>query len=61
MVRRAEDKAGQLGADVRAEVTADDRGVPERVTLRGAYCEALSAWLAEELGVAKEKQEWIEG
>ena len=57
-----EDKAGSLGAEVRAEaeVTAGE-GVPERVTLRGTYSEELSRFLASELGVAKEKQIWIEG
>lgn len=56
-----EDKAETMGAAVRAEVRTDSRGVPEGVTLRGAYCEALSDWIETELGVAKEKQEWIEG
>lgn len=56
-----EDKAGSLGAAVRAEteLCAGD-GVPERVTLRGAYSEELSHFLASELGIAKEKQIWIE-
>lgn len=56
-----EDKAGSLGAAVRveAEVGAGE-GVPERVTLHGAYHEGLSRFLAFELGVAKEKQIWIE-
>lgn len=55
-----EDKAGSLGAAVRAEAElgAGD-GVPERVTLRGAYHEGLSRFLASELGIAKEKQIWI--
>lgn len=55
-----EDKAGGLGADVRAEVTADSRGVPVGVTLRGAYCAELADIIERELGVAKEKQVWIE-
>ena len=57
-----EDKAGSLGVKVRAEAElgAGD-GVPERVTLRGAYSEELSRFLAAELGIAKEKQIWIEG
>lgn len=56
-----EDKAGSLGAEVRAEAElgAGD-GVPERVTLHGAYHEELSRFLASELGIAKEKQIWIE-
>lgn len=58
-----EDKAGALGAEVRAEAELETRGgvpLPKRVTLRGAYSEALSAFLASELGIAKEKQIWIE-
>ncbi len=56
-----EDKAGQLGADVRAEVAMGEDGVlPERATLHGTYSEPLSALLASELGIAKEKQIWIE-
>lgn len=55
-----EDKAEGLGADVRAEVTADGRGVPVGVTLRGAYCAELTELVERELGVAKEKQVWIE-
>ena len=56
-----EDKAESLGAAVRAEAEmGDGDGLPERVTLRGAYSEELSRFLASELGVAKEKQTWIE-
>ncbi len=55
-----EDKAHGLGAQVRAEVRADSRGVPEGVTLYGAYNAALSELIERELGVAKEKQVWIE-
>ena len=55
-----EDKAGSLGAEVRAEVEpgAGD-GVPERVTLHGTYSAELSRFLASELGIAKERQIWI--
>ena len=57
-----EDKAESLGAAVRAEAEMGaGSSVPERVTLRGAYHEELSRFLASELGVAKEKQIWIEG
>ena len=57
-----EDKAGSLGAAVRVEAELDaGDSVPERVTLRGAYSEELSRFLASELGIAKEKQIWIEG
>ncbi len=58
-----EDKAEALGATVCAEAELETHGgvpLPERVTLRGAYSEALSEFLASELGVAKEKQVWIE-
>ena len=58
-----EDKAGSLGAEVRAAVTVETRGgvpVPVGVTLRGAYSEALSNLVERELGVAKEHQRWIE-
>ena len=56
-----EDKAGSLGAAVRAEAEMGDwGGLPERVTLRGAYNGELSRFLALDLGIAKEKQIWIE-
>ncbi len=58
-----EDKAGCLGAPVRAEVTMTRRGgalCPERVILHGARSEALAELIETELGVAKEKQTWIE-
>ena len=57
-----EDEAERLGAPVRAEVETETRGgvpAPARVTLRGAYSEAVSAFLASELGVPREKQKWI--
>ena len=56
-----EDKAESLGVTVRAEAEMGARdSVPERVTLRGAYSEETSRFLALELGIAKEKQIWIE-
>lgn len=58
-----EDKAGTMGVRVRASVTMGERDgvpVPERVTLRGAYSAALSDVIASELGIAKEKQTWID-
>ena len=58
-----EDKAESLGARVRAAVSIGRRNgapVPERVTLYGAYNETLAELIASELGVAKEKQTWIE-
>ncbi len=57
-----EDKAESLGAAVRAEVELETRGgaaLPGRVTLHGPYSAALAGYLANELGVAKEKQLWI--
>ena len=58
-----EDKARAMGAEVRADVRLRVREgvpVPERVTLHGAYHEGLSALLETELGLAKEKQQWID-
>ena len=58
-----EDKANSLGLSVRAEVqTASQGGVPlpEAVTLYGEKSAALSAYIAQELGIAEEKQLWIE-
>ena len=54
-----EDKADAMGVSVRAEAETA-AGVPERVTLRGDYSAALSEWLETSLGIAKEKQRWIE-
>ncbi len=56
-----EDKAEGMGAQVRAEAELGENGAPERVTLHGAYSEAVAAFLVSELGVAKEKQIWNEG
>lgn len=59
-----EDKARSLGTEVRAEVevrVTDGVPLPERVTLRGAYHEELSALLASELGLTKERQRWTNG
>lgn len=56
-----EDKAAALGTERRAEVTLRQEGtvpLPEEVRLTGAYDAALSDWIAEELGIAKEKQIW---
>ncbi|MBQ9458501.1 MAG: stage III sporulation protein AF [Oscillospiraceae bacterium] len=55
-----EDKAAALGVPLRAEVTVDSRGVPQGVTLYSACHEALAETIERELGVAKEKQVWIE-
>ena len=56
-----EDKAEGLGVSLRAEVTLAPGGVlPEGVVLRGRHSEALSELLTKELGIAKEKQVWID-
>lgn len=58
-----EDKADELGISVRAEVTTEEtEGVPlpASVRLYGGKNEALSAYIAHELGIAEERQEWIE-
>lgn len=58
-----EDKAASLGISVRASVqTAEANGtvLPVRVTLYGEPCAALSDWIAETLGIAKENQTWTE-
>ncbi len=55
-----EDKAEGFGTAVRAKVTTDSRGVPVGAVLRGAYCEPLAEWIAAQIGIAKEKQVWIE-
>lgn len=55
------DKAGALGAALTADVTVKD-GLPERVLLTGTvspYAKAqLTAWIRDELGIAKEDQQW---
>ncbi|MBQ9460019.1 MAG: stage III sporulation protein AF [Oscillospiraceae bacterium] len=59
-----EDKADSLGASVTARVFVTQRGgvpTPERVSLYGAYDAALAAWIAQELGITKERQTWISG
>lgn len=59
-----EDKAGELGADVRASVETEERGgesIPVSVTLYGERNAALSALIARELGITEERQIWIEG
>ena len=58
-----EDKASSFGLSMRAEVqTALRDGVPlpDSVTLYGTKSAALSAYIAQELGIAEEKQLWIE-
>ena len=58
-----EDKADELGAAVHAEVAAEESGgvpLPVSVTLYGRKNDALGAYIARELGIAEEKQRWIE-
>ena len=58
-----EDKAAQMGLSVLAEVQTtlcDGVPLPDSVTLYGEKSAALSARIAEDLGIAEEKQLWIE-
>ena len=71
------DKANALGLDCQVTVTtaAGESGIPlpDRVTIRGTYSqalsavirgpysEALSAVIQEEVGIPAEKQIWLEG
>ncbi len=56
-----EDKAAQRGMTLCAEVTMRQEGtipLPDEVILSSAYDAAFSDWIAEELGIAKERQTW---
>ena len=59
-----EDKAGELGASVRAEVTLNDDEYPQpvRVRISGILSrtqhEALAAYIRTAFGIAEEEQEW---
>ena len=58
-----EDKADSLGLSVRAEVRTvlrDGAPLPDSVTLYGTKSASLGAYIAQELGIAEEKQLWIE-
>lgn len=58
-----EDKADELGLAVRAVVALEEHDgvpLPESVTLYGRKNEVLGAYIARELGIAEEKQVWIE-
>lgn len=58
-----EDKADGLGLDIRAEVATrevDGVPLPDAVTLYGQENAALGELIERELGIAKEKQRWIE-
>lgn len=57
------DKAAALGVEITAQVELDGEGIPESVRLQGNVPELirrrLSYVLEQELGIPKEKQEWI--
>ena len=58
-----EDKAAQLGLTVRAVVeteNADVTPLPNAVTLYGTENAALADYIETQLGIAKEKQTWME-
>lgn len=59
------DKAEALGADITVEVMLDGNAVPVRVRISGTVSpfaeNALKACLEEDLGIAKEAQEWVGG
>ena len=58
------DKADRMGLDISVEVELDDSNsnVPDRVTVKGKFSpyakEVFSNFLQDELGIAKEKQQW---
>lgn len=58
------DKARQMGLTVEAEVTVavleDGTVEPQSAAVTGAYSEALSDLIAEDLGIPREKQNWQE-
>lgn len=57
------DKAAALGFDPEVNVTLDPEGVPTAVSLEGSFTpsqqEALQAILTNDLGIAKEDQQWM--
>ena len=58
------DKANRLGLDCAVSVTAaaGESGIPlpDTVTIRGDYSEALAVCIEEEVGIPAEKQFWLE-
>jgi len=58
------DKANRLGLDCAVSVTAaaGESGIPlpDTVTIRGGYSEALAVCMEEEVGIPAEKQMWLE-
>ena len=58
------DKAAELGASVQVrigtETGTDGIAVPVSAELEGAYSEALSAYMEQELGIPRERQVWYE-
>lgn len=57
------DKAAALGFEPEVSITLDPEGVPTAVTLEGSFTpsqqEALRAVLQDDLGIAKEDQQWM--
>ena len=58
------DKAAALGTPVQVrvetEMGADGVTVPVSAQLKGAYSEALSVYMEQELGIPRERQVWYE-
>lgn len=56
------DKAVSTGAEIEAELTLDENGVPVFVHISGKWTPEsksdISRFLSEELGIAKENQQW---
>ena len=59
------DKGHDLGLRLDAAVetgeTADGIPVPWSVTVEGEFSQEVAAWIAEELGIPRERQVWHEG
>ena len=59
------DKGDELGlrldAAVETRETADGIPVPWSVTVEGEFSQEVAAWIAEELGIPRERQVWHEG
>lgn len=58
-----ETKAAAMGhaVSVEVETKTDESGtpLPDAASIRGAYDETLSAWIAEELAIPSERQTWL--
>ena len=51
----------RLDAAVETRETADGIPVPWSVTVEGEFSQEVAAWIAEELGIPRERQVWHEG